>query len=212
MCRCNHNKSLLCLSIAGRRITCTLALDEQMPMAMLICGKRNSPNMPMRLDVVFRTRRPTLIVLCIMLFISTALPLAANKIPVAPPPSFYPRIIQDVSGATWLAAFESPTPAVRSLSFAVASTSHSPVTFRTISTIFSSSETGVDVANPHLLQLLPPPPSSSSTSLPLLLCAFRHHSMSAAPAPVYRIQTVVSRDNGSTWSVLLQIVQRGTRR
>ncbi len=122
----------------------------------------------------------------------------SDKILVAPPPSFYPRVFQDASSSTWFAVFEAPAPPLRSLTLASASTSQTPVVFRAISTIFASSEPGVDVANPHLIQL---PATSRQSSPPqpgLLLCAFRHHSMSDQP-PVYRIQATSSRDNGLTW-------------
>jgi hypothetical protein len=124
--------------------------------------------------------------------------LDTDKILVAPPPSFYPRVIQDASSSNWLAVFEAPTPSVRRLTYAIAPTSQAPIVFRAISTIFASSEAHVDVANPHLIRLPPPSRPSSPPQPGLLLCAFRHHSMSA-PSPVYRIQTASSRDNGVTW-------------
>jgi hypothetical protein len=134
-------------------------------------------------------------------------PRSFAKVLVGPPPSFYPRAIQDSTTATWLAAIETPTPAARALSFATASTSQSPVLFSHVSTIFSSSEVGADVANPHLLQFPPSSiphaqPRALPSPPPLLLCAFRHHSMSAAPVPVYRIQVSSSVDNGLTWYFL----------
>ena len=133
--------------------------------------------------------------------------ILSTKTLIAPPPSFYPRVIQHVSSATWLAAIETPSSSSRAISFAAASISDSPIVFHTISTIFSSSEAGADVANPHLLQLNS---NSSLSSPPLLLCAFRHHSMLASPLPVYRIQIAASHDNGSTWHVFPRFSLTGT--
>jgi hypothetical protein len=114
---------------------------------------------------------------------------------IAPPPSFYPRAVQDVTGEYWFAAVETPSGELREITLFAAYAAQSPVLFRAVSTIFASFETGVDVANPHIAQLKQPTESFA----PLLLCAFRHHSMLASPQPIYRIQVAASRDNGTTW-------------